>query len=51
MKNKLLEILPRLKKRKVLVVGDIMLDEHIWSNVNRISPEAPEYIRLVEQEM
>lgn len=41
MKNKLLEILPRLKERKVLVVGDIMLDEHIWSKVNRISPEAP----------
>lgn len=41
MKNKLLESLPRLKERKVLVVGDIMLDEHIWSKVNRISPEAP----------
>jgi len=41
MKNKLLEILPRLKDKKVLVVGDIMLDEHILSKVNRISPEAP----------
>lgn len=41
MKNKLLEILPRLKDRKVLVVGDIMLDEHILSKVSRISPEAP----------
>jgi len=41
MKNKLLEILPGLKERKVLVVGDIMLDEHILSKVSRISPEAP----------
>jgi D-beta-D-heptose 7-phosphate kinase/D-beta-D-heptose 1-phosphate adenosyltransferase len=24
-----------------LIVGDLMLDEHIWSKVNRISPEAP----------
>jgi len=41
MKNKLLEILSRLKERNILVVGDIMLDEYIWSRVNRISPEAP----------
>ena len=24
-----------------MVFGDLMLDEHIWSRVNRISPEAP----------
>ena len=27
--------------RKILVVGDVMLDEYIWGDVNRISPEAP----------
>ncbi|MCE5324533.1 PfkB family carbohydrate kinase [bacterium] len=27
--------------KRVLVLGDMMLDEHIWGNVNRISPEAP----------
>jgi D-beta-D-heptose 7-phosphate kinase/D-beta-D-heptose 1-phosphate adenosyltransferase len=27
--------------KKVLVYGDLMLDEHIWSRVTRISPEAP----------
>ena len=27
--------------KRVLVMGDMMLDEHIWGNVNRISPEAP----------
>jgi D-beta-D-heptose 7-phosphate kinase/D-beta-D-heptose 1-phosphate adenosyltransferase len=27
--------------RHVLVVGDLMLDQHVWGSVNRISPEAP----------
>jgi D-beta-D-heptose 7-phosphate kinase/D-beta-D-heptose 1-phosphate adenosyltransferase len=27
--------------RRVLVVGDLMLDEYIWGRVARISPEAP----------
>lgn len=27
--------------KRVLVVGDLMLDEHIWGKVGRISPEAP----------
>lgn len=35
------KIIPKLKGRKVLVFGDLMLDEHIWSKVSRISPEAP----------
>lgn len=27
--------------KRVMVVGDLMLDEHIWGTVERISPEAP----------
>ena len=27
--------------RRILVVGDVMLDEYIWGDVARISPEAP----------
>lgn len=34
-------IINRFNKAKVLVVGDIILDEYIWGNVDRISPEAP----------
>ncbi len=30
-----------LKKYKVLVVGDIMLDNYVFGNSNRLSPEAP----------
>ncbi len=34
-------LLLRLAQTSVLVVGDIMLDEFIWGEVRRISPEAP----------
>jgi D-beta-D-heptose 7-phosphate kinase/D-beta-D-heptose 1-phosphate adenosyltransferase len=30
-----------LRGRAILVLGDIMLDEYIWGDVRRISPEAP----------
>jgi D-beta-D-heptose 7-phosphate kinase / D-beta-D-heptose 1-phosphate adenosyltransferase len=29
------------RKKRVLVLGDVMLDRYIWGNVERISPEAP----------
>jgi rfaE bifunctional protein kinase chain/domain len=29
------------KGKKVLVVGDVMLDEYIWGRTTRVSPEAP----------
>ena len=31
----------RFKSKKVLVLGDVMLDSYLVGNVNRISPEAP----------
>jgi rfaE bifunctional protein kinase chain/domain len=31
----------RMRDRRILVVGDIMVDEWIWGSVTRISPEAP----------
>jgi D-beta-D-heptose 7-phosphate kinase/D-beta-D-heptose 1-phosphate adenosyltransferase len=30
-----------MRGRRVLVVGDVMIDEWIWGTVSRISPEAP----------
>ncbi|MFH1414097.1 MAG: D-glycero-beta-D-manno-heptose-7-phosphate kinase [Candidatus Omnitrophota bacterium] len=39
--KKLRKIISRFNKAKVLVVGDLILDEYIWGNVDRISPEAP----------
>jgi D-beta-D-heptose 7-phosphate kinase/D-beta-D-heptose 1-phosphate adenosyltransferase len=34
-------LLRALKGRRVLVVGDVMLDEFLWGRVARVSPEAP----------
>jgi D-beta-D-heptose 7-phosphate kinase/D-beta-D-heptose 1-phosphate adenosyltransferase len=34
-------ILSQFKKKKILVIGDLILDRYIWGRVNRISPEAP----------
>lgn len=37
----LLDILNAFPGKCVLIVGDVMLDEYIWGEVQRISPEAP----------
>ena len=50
MKQKLLQILEKFKSKKILVIGDIMLDKYIWGDVSRISPEAPVQIVNVIKE-
>ena len=35
------QILERAPARRILVIGDLMLDEFVWGKVGRISPEAP----------
>ena len=35
------QILSAAQQTRILVVGDVMLDQFIWGNVSRISPEAP----------
>ena len=35
------DFLQSISGQKVLVLGDIMLDEYLWCDVTRISPEAP----------
>ncbi len=37
----LIETLTKIKKPRLLVVGDLILDEYVWGGVERISPEAP----------
>jgi D-beta-D-heptose 7-phosphate kinase/D-beta-D-heptose 1-phosphate adenosyltransferase len=34
-------LLRRMRGRRVLVIGDVMLDQFLWGRVARISPEAP----------
>ncbi len=41
MRERFIEIVNRFDKAKVLVIGDVMMDEYIWGDVSRISPEAP----------
>lgn len=45
-----LDLLERISGRRVLVVGDVMLDRYIWGVVDRISPEAPVQILRVVRE-
>lgn len=35
------EIVSRFARQHILVAGDVMLDEFVWGEVSRISPEAP----------
>src|SRR5678815_4771287 len=35
------EVIDSMRGRKVVVLGDVMLDEFVWGDVTRISPEAP----------
>jgi rfaE bifunctional protein kinase chain/domain len=34
-------ILDRAPSKRIMVIGDLMLDEFVWGKVGRISPEAP----------
>lgn len=36
-----MDFLDQLRKARILVLGDVMLDRYWWGSVNRISPEAP----------
>ncbi len=40
-KQQLQKSIDAMPRTKILVIGDIMLDEYVWSQVKRISPEAP----------
>src|SRR5437016_11812424 len=40
----------KFKDGKILVVGDLILDQYIWGPVSRISPEAPVPIVNVSSE-
>ncbi len=55
MKNRISEkrcddIIGRFAGKTILVVGDVMLDEYIWGEVERISPEAPVPVVRVKSE-
>jgi rfaE bifunctional protein kinase chain/domain len=43
------EIFDDFRKKNVLIIGDVMLDAYWWGNVNRISPEAPVPVVLLNK--
>lgn len=47
---RLKDIANRLDRARILVVGDLILDEFIWGSVTRISPEAPVPVVWVSSE-
>lgn len=48
--DKLKRIIPRFSDVKILVIGDLILDEFVWGEVSRISPEAPVPVVWVKRE-
>src|SRR6476620_2033331 len=44
------DILSRARDCRIAVLGDVMLDEFIWGDVTRISPEAPVPVVNIQRE-
>lgn len=47
--KKIAKIISRFEDRRIVVLGDLMLDRYIWGRVSRISPEAPVPVVEVSQ--
>lgn len=50
MKQELITIVNSMQQKRIVVIGDLLLDKYIWGNVDRVSPEAPVAIVSVEKE-
>ena len=48
--ERLREILSGFAGKRVLVIGDLMLDHYLWGHTDRISPEAPVPVVEIESE-
>ncbi|MGE5362955.1 MAG: D-glycero-beta-D-manno-heptose-7-phosphate kinase [Bacteroidota bacterium] len=48
--NRLLELKESFKKKRIAVIGDMMLDCYFWGDVKRISPEAPVPVIEIDNE-
>jgi len=48
--DRLREIMRGGVGKRILIVGDLMLDRYLWGNVSRISPEAPVPIINIEDQ-
>jgi len=48
--QRVFQLLAKANETRILVLGDVMLDQFIWGNVVRISPEAPVPVVEFERE-
>lgn len=48
--NKIKKVIGNFEHARVLVIGDLILDEFLWGDVSRISPEAPVPVVWVKKE-
>jgi D-beta-D-heptose 7-phosphate kinase / D-beta-D-heptose 1-phosphate adenosyltransferase len=45
----LIDLIDRWQTRRIVVIGDFMLDEHLYGNAERLSPDAPVPVLAVER--
>ncbi|MGB7157419.1 MAG: D-glycero-beta-D-manno-heptose 1-phosphate adenylyltransferase [Tepidisphaeraceae bacterium] len=50
MPTRLIELVEKLRGRRVVVLGDLMVDRYLYGDVERISPEAPVPVLHYERE-
>jgi D-beta-D-heptose 7-phosphate kinase / D-beta-D-heptose 1-phosphate adenosyltransferase len=50
MPTRLIELVDKLRGRRVVVLGDLMVDRYLYGDVERISPEAPVPVLHYERE-
>lgn len=46
----LANIIDKFSRKKIIVIGDLLLDQFLWGEVSRISPEAPVPVVWVKKE-
>jgi rfaE bifunctional protein kinase chain/domain len=44
------DVLAAVRAKRVMVIGDVMLDRYLWGGVSRISPEAPVPVVEISEE-
>ncbi len=49
-RQRLVDLLHGFTSKRILVIGDLILDEFVWGKVRRISPEAPVPVVEVDRE-
>jgi len=50
-RDRVSQLLSSFRAKRILVIGDLMLDEFLWGKVSRISPEAPvPVVEVVKEE-